>query len=673
MRHRLVTLALILAVVAFFAAPRGQALAADPPVVTGVSPNTGTTNGGTTIQIFGSGFQFGGSAFVSIGGVLAKNVAVLNASQISATIPPGVAGTALPVMVINPDGQSSSLPSAFTYTTPLTTGNPGGMWIAGISPPTGDPGTVVHVTGALFDPNATASFSGVPSPSLVWIHQGYVMVSVPAGAPAGPITITNPSGQSAVSPTNFTPNSTTATNTGGLVISSVAPTSTTAGNAIAISGAGFIAGATVTVGGFPALNVTVPSSTVITATAPAGPSGLATVVVTNPGGASVSFTGIVYPGTTTTTTPTTTGGQPSVASVSPNVGSSVGGTIVSISGSGFVAPATVTFGGVPATLVTVVNSNLITATTPANPVGPVSVLVSGPSGSVGGMTSGFTYELAWPRLTSVSPSTGALTGGTTLTLVGSGFAPGATVTIGGIPAPTVSSVSPTQIVVTSPAGASGAAVILVTNPGGAIAGLANAFSFSANPQPVAPPPTPVTTGVTITGVSPSTGPSAGGTLVFINGTGFVSGATVTVSGITVPATVLSSTQISTTTPAVTGTGSVTVTVMNPGASSATALPSAFTYTAGGSSTGGTTTTTGAGGASTTVPAGGGLFVFGGGSNQQLLTASGCSASTAVFWTTDSKGAWIGYIPSVPVAVVNAAWTSLFPTGIPAGTPIFARC
>ncbi|MEI6136638.1 MAG: hypothetical protein WCQ48_04390, partial [Chloroflexota bacterium] len=83
--------------------------------------------------------------------------------------------------------------------------------------------------------------------------------------------------------------------------------------------------------------------------------------------------------------------------------------------------------------------------------------------------------------------------------------------------------------------------------------------------------------------------------------------------------------------------------------------------------------TGTGGTSSPGPAGGGLFVFGGGTNAQLLTASGCSASTAVFWTTNASGAWIGYIPSVPVAIVNAAWTSLFPNGIPAGTPIFARC
>ena len=284
------------------------------------------------------------------------------------------------------------------------------------------------------------------------------------------------------------------------------------------------------------------------------------------------------------------------------------------------------------------------------------------------MTSGFTYELAWPRVTGVSPSTGALTGGTTLTITGSGFAPGATVTIAGQPAATVSAVSPTQITVTTPPGPSGNATILVTNPGGAISGLASAFQYSANPQPQAPPPS----AVSINSVTPPIGPSGGGTAITIYGTGFVSGATVTISGISVSATVVSSTQITAVTPAVNGTGAVTVTVTNPSASTAS-LPSAFTYSAGGTS-GGTSTGSGTTGGSTNpLPAGGGLFVFAGGTNAQLLTQSGCKASTAVFWTTDSTGAWIGYIPSVPVAVVNAAWMALFPTSIPAGTPIFARC
>ena len=71
--------------------------------------------------------------------------------------------------------------------------------------------------------------------------------------------------------------------------------------------------------------------------------------------------------------------------------------------------------------------------------------------------------------------------------------------------------------------------------------------------------------------------------------------------------------------------------------------------------------------------GSGLFVFGGGSSADLVAYSGCAAATAVFWTTDAQGGWVGYIPSAPVAVVNAAWNALFPTGIPAGTAIFARC
>jgi hypothetical protein len=48
---------------------------------------------------------------------------------------------------------------------------------------------------------------------------------------------------------------------------------------------------------------------------------------------------------------------------------------VTISGSGFVAPATVTFGGTAATSVNVVSSNAITAVTPAHAAGLVSVVV----------------------------------------------------------------------------------------------------------------------------------------------------------------------------------------------------------------------------------------------------------------------------------------------------------
>ena len=56
---------------------------------------------------------------------------------------------------------------------------------------------------------------------------------------------------------------------------------------------------------------------------------------------------------------------PAVTSITPSTGPVVGGTSVTIVGSNFKAGASVTIGGAPAANVVVVNSNQITATTPA--------------------------------------------------------------------------------------------------------------------------------------------------------------------------------------------------------------------------------------------------------------------------------------------------------------------
>ena len=74
-----------------------------------------------------------------------------------------------------------------------------------------------------------------------------------------------------------------------------------------------------------------------------------------------------------------------------------------------------------------------------------------------------------------------------------------------------------------------------------------------------------------------------------------------------------------------------------------------------------------------VPAQGfGLIVFGGGSGPQLAAASGCPAGTAQFWAT-TGGTFVVYIPAAKVAAVNSAWEAAFGGGIPAGTPLLARC
>ena len=77
-------------------------------------------------------------------------------------------------------------------------------------------------------------------------------------------------------------------------------------------------------------------------------------------------------------------------SISPTTGPSLGGTPVTISGSGFQAGAIVRIGGIPA-VVTSVASNLINAVTGPHVNGLVDVEVENPDGDVGRIRNGFTY------------------------------------------------------------------------------------------------------------------------------------------------------------------------------------------------------------------------------------------------------------------------------------------
>jgi len=145
---------------------------------------------------------------------------------------------------------------------------------------------------------------------------------------------------------------------------------------------------------------------------------------------------------------------PTVTSVSPNSGSTLGGTAVTITGTNFAAGATVTFGATAATSVVVVSSTSITATTPAGSAGAVTVTVT-VGGQSGSLTSGFTYAV-FPAVSSISPIGGPTAGGTAVTITGTNFATGATVTFGATAATNVVVVSSTSITATSPAGSAGA-------------------------------------------------------------------------------------------------------------------------------------------------------------------------------------------------------------------------
>lgn len=80
-----------------------------------------------------------------------------------------------------------------------------------------------------------------------------------------------------------------------------------------------------------------------------------------------------------------------VAGVTPGSGTTLGGTTISINGSGFSGSATVTIGGAAATSVTVASENTITALTPQHASGQADVVVTA-GGKSGTLHNGYTFS-----------------------------------------------------------------------------------------------------------------------------------------------------------------------------------------------------------------------------------------------------------------------------------------
>ncbi len=420
--------------------------------------------------------------------------------------------------------------------------------ISSVSPNSGatSGGTAVTITGANFAAGATVTFGTTAATNVAVVNSTTITATTPAGSTgAVTVTVTNPGGQSGSLATGYT-------YVASPTVSSVSPRNgpTTGGTAVTITGTNFVAGATVTFGTTAATNVAVVNSTTITATAPAGSAGAVTITVTSSSGQGGSLAaGYTYVA------------NPTVSSVSPNNGPTTGGTAVTITGTNFVAGATVTFGAAAATNIVVVNNTTITATTPVGSAGAVTVTVTNSSGQSGNLASAYTYVIK-PTVSSVSPNNGPTTGGTAVTITGTNFAAGATVTFGTTAATNVVVVNSTTITATTPAGSVGAVTVTVTNSGGQSGSLATAYTYVAKP--------------TVTSVSPNSGPTTGATAVTITGTNFATGATVTFG--TTAATnvvVVNSTTITATTPAGSA-GAVTVTVTNSSGQSGS-LATAYTY------------------------------------------------------------------------------------------------
>jgi hypothetical protein len=344
--------------------------------------------------------------------------------------------------------------------------------------PTGGPtsgGTTVAITGNNFANGATVSFGATAATNVLVANASTITANTPAGsAGAVTVTVTNPGGQFAQLVNGFTYSAATGNPP---TLTAVSPTTgpVAGGTQITLSGSNFVSGATVRVGGTLCTSVQFISTSTIKATTPAGSAGAQSVQVQNPDGRNFTLpSAFTY---TSTTSP-----APTLTSVTPNSGPKGGGTFVTLVGTNFQPGATVRVGSSPATTVSYLGSTTLTAFTPAGTPGVQAVTVTNPDTRTVTLSSGFTYTNSTLNLTGVSPGSGPMAGGTSLTLSGVAFSPSTSVAIAGRAVTGVTYVNSTTLKAMSPQSLEpGAVNVTVTDSTAGSLTLRNGFSYVAQP------------------------------------------------------------------------------------------------------------------------------------------------------------------------------------------------
>jgi hypothetical protein len=348
--------------------------------------------GGTAVTV--SGTNFTPTTTLTIGGIAATSVTVVNATTLTAITPAYVSASLVKDVVVNNGVGNATLTGGYTYVAIAPT-------ITTVTPTTGPMagGTTITVTGTNFTPTTTVTVGGISATSVVVSNATTLTALTPAyvsGSLTKDITINNGNSNATLS-SSFTYIAPAPT------LISIAPTSgpTSGGTSITLTGTAFTPGTTVTIGGVAATNVNVVNATTLTATTPAYVSGplVETVVVNNGVGTATLLNAFTY-----------VASAPTITSIVPTSGTSSGGTSVTISGSNFIPGTTVTIGGQATTSTTVVNATTITAVTPAYVSGSLTVnVVVNNTVSTATLTNGYTYIPVSPNITSCSYPGGILT------------------------------------------------------------------------------------------------------------------------------------------------------------------------------------------------------------------------------------------------------------------------
>jgi uncharacterized repeat protein (TIGR01451 family) len=299
-----------------------------PPVITNIAPASGRS--GTNVWVSGS--SFAGATAVTFNGVPAV-YSVLTNWSILATVPVGVSSG--PIRVTAPAGTTMSASSYLVAPT-----------ISGFSPAFGPVGTPVTITGANFNVGTpVVRFNGVAAAAPTGVSFGQLTAVVPAGATSGLISVTTTDG----SDTNASLFYLSAN------ITSFTPTNSAPGTRVTITGQNFIGVSAVNFNGTPAsFNFT--NSTTVGATVPAnvttGP-----ISITTPAGTAAS-SGWFY-------------GPPLITGFAPTHGTP--GTNVTITGTNFLSPITVSFNGIAAAVNSLAKGQLVVVVPSSAQSGPLTV------------------------------------------------------------------------------------------------------------------------------------------------------------------------------------------------------------------------------------------------------------------------------------------------------------
>lgn len=235
----------------------------------------------------------------------------------------------------------------------------------------------------------------------------------------------------------------------------------------------------------------------------------------------------------------------SIASVTPPRGDLAGGTLVVLTGSGFVDgfalrggpevndQTDILFGPNASLEVNVIDDDTIEVRTPVGLTGDVDVTLRNPNGEFV-CESCFAYFEPL-QLTSISPSEGSALGGELVTLHGRNFSGVSLVLVGGVAATEVNvAADGASLTARTPPGVAGGADVGVVGRN-STAFLRRAFVYNAP--------------VRVHELFPPVAPVAGGTQVSVFGSGFTAGAQVLFDDVAVPTTFVSATELSIQAPA----------------------------------------------------------------------------------------------------------------------------